>query len=108
MLDALGCWGLGCWEEICSPHLLLKRIARPKGYGLALLPPTEPPHWGADETEGLLERVAGENASLRCPARGEVEPRVELGSKRWPGFQEFDYSVTSLGYGGYGITMTTL
>uniref|UniRef100_G1Q1L7 Hemicentin 2 n=1 Tax=Myotis lucifugus TaxID=59463 RepID=G1Q1L7_MYOLU len=33
----------------------------------------EPPHWGADETGGLLERVAGENASLPCPAR--VKPR---------------------------------
>lgn len=81
MQDSLGCRGLGFWKEILSPHLLLKRITRPKSYGLALLPPTEPPHWGVDETKGLLERVAGENASLRCPARGEVEPRVGLGKQ---------------------------
>uniref|UniRef100_A0A2K5CWV0 Hemicentin 2 n=1 Tax=Aotus nancymaae TaxID=37293 RepID=A0A2K5CWV0_AOTNA len=36
----------------------------------------EPPHWGADETSGLLERVAGENASLPCPARGTPKPQV--------------------------------
>ncbi|XP_057580791.1 hemicentin-2 [Hippopotamus amphibius kiboko] len=36
----------------------------------------EPPHWGADETSGLLERVAGENASLPCPARGTPPPQV--------------------------------
>ncbi|XP_053415690.1 hemicentin-2 [Nycticebus coucang] len=36
----------------------------------------EPPHWGADETSGLLERVAGENASLPCPARGTPAPQV--------------------------------
>ena len=36
--------------------------------------PPEPPYWGADETSGLLERVAGENASLPCPARGEAGP----------------------------------
>nr|KAF6314649.1 hemicentin 2 [Myotis myotis] len=36
----------------------------------------EPPHWGADETSGLLERVAGENASLPCPARGTPQPQV--------------------------------
>ncbi|XP_012495163.1 PREDICTED: hemicentin-2 [Propithecus coquereli] len=36
----------------------------------------EPPHWGADETSGLLERVAGENASLPCPARGTPTPQV--------------------------------
>uniref|UniRef100_A0A2K5KA06 Hemicentin-2 n=1 Tax=Colobus angolensis palliatus TaxID=336983 RepID=A0A2K5KA06_COLAP len=41
----------------------------------------EPPHWGADETSGLLERVAGENASLPCPARGEAASGVGLG--RW-------------------------
>lgn len=41
---------------------------------MALLPPTEPPHWGVDETKGLLERVAGENASLPCPAQGEANP----------------------------------
>ncbi|ELR46851.1 Hemicentin-2, partial [Bos mutus] len=35
-----------------------------------------PPHWGADETSGLLERVAGENASLPCPARGTPKPQV--------------------------------
>lgn len=42
---------------------------------MALLPSTEPPHWGVDETEGLLERVAGENASLPCPAQGEAKPQ---------------------------------
>uniref|UniRef100_A0A2K6UV43 Hemicentin-2 n=1 Tax=Saimiri boliviensis boliviensis TaxID=39432 RepID=A0A2K6UV43_SAIBB len=36
----------------------------------------EPPHWGADETSSLLERVAGENASLPCPARGTPKPQV--------------------------------
>nr|XP_020731255.1 hemicentin-2-like [Odocoileus virginianus texanus] len=36
----------------------------------------EPPHWGTDETSGLLERVAGENASLPCPARGTPKPQV--------------------------------
>ncbi|VTJ68807.1 Hypothetical predicted protein [Marmota monax] len=36
----------------------------------------EPPHWVADETSGLLERVAGENASLPCPARGTPQPQV--------------------------------
>ncbi|XP_055255516.1 hemicentin-2 isoform X3 [Moschus berezovskii] len=36
----------------------------------------EPPHWGSDETSGLLERVAGENASLPCPARGTPKPQV--------------------------------
>ncbi|XP_058380273.1 hemicentin-2 [Diceros bicornis minor] len=36
----------------------------------------EPPHWGADETSGLLEKVAGENASLPCPARGTPKPQV--------------------------------
>ncbi|XP_052503745.1 LOW QUALITY PROTEIN: hemicentin-2 [Budorcas taxicolor] len=36
----------------------------------------EPPHWGADETSGLLERIAGENASLPCPARGTPKPQV--------------------------------
>uniref|UniRef100_F1S0Y1 Hemicentin-2 n=1 Tax=Sus scrofa TaxID=9823 RepID=F1S0Y1_PIG len=36
----------------------------------------EPPHWGADETSGLLERVAGENATLPCPARGTPKPQV--------------------------------
>ncbi|XP_060245885.1 hemicentin-2 [Meriones unguiculatus] len=36
----------------------------------------EPPHWGPDETEGLLERVAGENASLPCPARGTPKPQI--------------------------------
>ncbi|XP_073909095.1 hemicentin-2 isoform X2 [Castor canadensis] len=36
----------------------------------------EPPHWGDDETSGLLERVAGENASLPCPARGTPKPQV--------------------------------
>ncbi|XP_032129110.1 hemicentin-2-like [Sapajus apella] len=39
----------------------------------------EPPHWGADETSGLLERVAGENACLPCPARGEAASRAGLG-----------------------------
>lgn len=82
MRDSLGGWRLRFWEEIPPhTHILLKRIARPKGYGNALLPPTEPPHWGIDETKGLLEQVAGENASLRCPARGEVEPRVGLGKQ---------------------------
>ncbi|KAM5259263.1 hemicentin-2 isoform 1-T1 [Hipposideros larvatus] len=36
----------------------------------------EPPYWGTDETNGLLERVAGENASLPCPARGMPKPQV--------------------------------
>ncbi|KAM7093056.1 hemicentin-2 [Molossus nigricans] len=36
----------------------------------------EPPYWGPDETNGLLERVAGENASLPCPARGTPKPQV--------------------------------
>ncbi|XP_008585904.1 PREDICTED: hemicentin-2-like, partial [Galeopterus variegatus] len=36
----------------------------------------EPPHWGADETSGLLERVAGQNASLPCPARGTPRPQI--------------------------------
>uniref|UniRef100_A0A8C6W1G7 Hemicentin 2 n=1 Tax=Nannospalax galili TaxID=1026970 RepID=A0A8C6W1G7_NANGA len=36
----------------------------------------EPPHWGADETSGLLERVAGENASLPCPAQGTPKPQI--------------------------------
>uniref|UniRef100_A0A452UY39 Ig-like domain-containing protein n=1 Tax=Ursus maritimus TaxID=29073 RepID=A0A452UY39_URSMA len=36
----------------------------------------EPPHWEADETSSLLERVAGENASLPCPARGTPKPQV--------------------------------
>ncbi|XP_054440698.1 hemicentin-2 [Pteronotus mesoamericanus] len=36
----------------------------------------EPPYWGADDTDGLLERVAGENASLPCPARGTPKPQV--------------------------------
>ncbi|XP_066112042.1 hemicentin-2 isoform X1 [Saccopteryx bilineata] len=36
----------------------------------------EPPYWGADETNGLLERVVGENASLPCPARGTPKPQV--------------------------------
>ncbi|XP_032334547.1 hemicentin-2 isoform X3 [Camelus ferus] len=36
----------------------------------------EPPYWGADKTSGLLERVAGENASLPCPARGTPKPQV--------------------------------
>ncbi|KAM9207753.1 hemicentin-2 [Dugong dugon] len=36
----------------------------------------EPPHWGADEPSGLLERVAGENASLPCPVRGTPKPQV--------------------------------
>ncbi|KAM6170210.1 hemicentin-2 [Rhynchocyon petersi] len=36
----------------------------------------EPPHWGPDETGGLLERVAGENASLPCPVRGTPKPQV--------------------------------
>ncbi|XP_012862831.2 hemicentin-2 [Echinops telfairi] len=36
----------------------------------------EPPHWGADETSGLLERVAGENATLPCPVRGTPKPQV--------------------------------
>lgn len=67
---------------------------------VALLLPTEPPHWGVDETKGLLERVAGENASLPCPAQGEAKPWVELGKQDWPGFQELcHHLVTSLGYG---------
>lgn len=54
---------------------------------MALLPPTEPPHWGVDETKGLLERVAGENASLPCPAQGEANvPQVGLWKQGWPGF----------------------
>ncbi|ELV11784.1 Hemicentin-2 [Tupaia chinensis] len=36
----------------------------------------EPPHWGANETSGLLERVAGEDASLPCPARGTPKPQI--------------------------------
>ncbi|XP_035878268.1 hemicentin-2 [Phyllostomus discolor] len=36
----------------------------------------EPPYWGTDDTDGLLERVAGENASLPCPARGTPQPQV--------------------------------
>ncbi|XP_012784766.2 hemicentin-2 [Ochotona princeps] len=36
----------------------------------------EPPSWGAGETQDLLERVAGENASLPCPARGTPQPQV--------------------------------
>ncbi|KAM5331532.1 hemicentin-2 [Glossophaga mutica] len=36
----------------------------------------EPPYWGTDDTDGLLERVAGENASLPCPARGTPKPQV--------------------------------
>ncbi|KAM9642204.1 hemicentin-2 [Trichechus inunguis] len=36
----------------------------------------EPPHWGAEEPSGLLERVAGENASLPCPVRGTPKPQV--------------------------------
>nr|XP_051696750.1 hemicentin-2 isoform X2 [Oryctolagus cuniculus] len=36
----------------------------------------EPPYWGAEETRDLLERVAGENASLPCPARGTPQPQV--------------------------------
>ncbi|KAM5299409.1 LOW QUALITY PROTEIN: hemicentin-2 [Ctenodactylus gundi] len=36
----------------------------------------EPPHWGADGSSGLLERVAGENASLPCPAQGTPKPQV--------------------------------
>ncbi|XP_014387685.1 PREDICTED: LOW QUALITY PROTEIN: hemicentin-2 [Myotis brandtii] len=40
----------------------------------------EPPHWGADETGGLLERVAGENASLPCPAR--VPPSIREDGRR--------------------------
>ncbi|XP_046530474.1 hemicentin-2 isoform X1 [Equus quagga] len=36
----------------------------------------EPPYWGTDETSGLLERVAGENASLPCPARGTPKPQI--------------------------------
>lgn len=68
---------------------------------MASLPPTEPPHWGVDETRGLLERVAGENASLPCPARGEVEPRVGLGKQglAWVPGTSPPYMVTSLGYG---------
>lgn len=46
---------------------------------MALSPPTEAPHWGVDKTNGLLERVAGDNASLPCPARGEAKPRAGLG-----------------------------
>lgn len=46
---------------------------------MTLLPLTEPPHWGTDETKGLLERVAGENASLPCPAQGEAKSLVGLG-----------------------------
>ncbi|XP_039085354.1 hemicentin-2 [Hyaena hyaena] len=36
----------------------------------------EPPHWEPDESSGLLERVAGDNASLPCPARGVPQPQV--------------------------------
>ncbi|XP_044938536.1 hemicentin-2 isoform X2 [Mustela putorius furo] len=36
----------------------------------------EPPHWEADESSGLLERAAGENASLPCPARGTPKPHI--------------------------------
>ncbi|XP_021050559.1 hemicentin-2 [Mus pahari] len=36
----------------------------------------ETPHWGINETKSLLERVAGENASLPCPARGTPKPRI--------------------------------
>ncbi|GAB1286208.1 Hemicentin-2 [Apodemus speciosus] len=36
----------------------------------------EPPHWGVNETKDLLERVAGENASLPCPAQGTPKPRI--------------------------------
>nr|XP_012807460.2 hemicentin-2 [Jaculus jaculus] len=36
----------------------------------------EPPHWGANETNSLLERVAGENASLPCPAQGTPKPQI--------------------------------
>ncbi|XP_069861249.1 hemicentin-2 [Dipodomys merriami] len=36
----------------------------------------EPPHWGAEETSVLLERVSGENATLPCPAQGTPEPQV--------------------------------
>lgn len=46
------------------------------GVSMATFLPPEPPHWGADETSGLLERVAGENATLPCPARGEAGPWV--------------------------------
>lgn len=67
---------------------------------VALLPPTEPPHWGVDETKGLLERVAGENASLPCPAQGEAKTRVGLRKQGWPGFQKLGHHiVTSLCYG---------
>lgn len=46
--------------------------------------PPEPPHWGADDTDGLLERVAGENASLPCPARGEAGPGGRAGEQPPP------------------------
>nr|XP_021547233.1 hemicentin-2 [Neomonachus schauinslandi] len=36
----------------------------------------EPPHWEADGSSGLLERVMGENASLPCRARGTPKPQV--------------------------------
>ncbi|KAM4877133.1 hemicentin-2 [Thomomys bottae] len=44
----------------------------------------EPPHWGTDETSGLLERVAGENATLPCPAQGSPKPRVVWRKSPWP------------------------
>uniref|UniRef100_A0A5F8HEY5 Hemicentin-2 n=1 Tax=Monodelphis domestica TaxID=13616 RepID=A0A5F8HEY5_MONDO len=36
----------------------------------------EPPRWEAEDAEALLERVAGENASLPCPVTGTPTPRV--------------------------------
>lgn len=54
-----------------------------KGVSPRRLPP-EPPYWGTDDTGGLLERVAGENASLPCPARGEAGPDGRAGEQPPP------------------------
>lgn len=99
MLASLGGWGLGLWEEIPHPSPYWEGRLDLRVMNMALLPPTEPPHWGVNKTNDLLERVVGENASLPCPAQGEAKPRVGLGKQGWPGFQELGYHiVASLGY----------
>ena len=72
--------------------------------------PLEPPHWGKDETSGLLERVAGENASLPCPARGEAGPWVgQVGEKIHPYSRALGHSLWAvpMGMEGYGVPTST-
>ncbi|XP_053523819.1 hemicentin-2 [Artibeus jamaicensis] len=83
--DGVALWGRGPkgsihFAAIRTSDAGMYRCEASNGAGVASweleLRVLEPPYWGTDDTDGLLERVAGENASLPCPARGTPKPQV--------------------------------